>query len=189
MRRAGWLAAVAAAWLALVFAWIWRGPPEQDAPRADYAVVLGAAVDGAEPSAVFSARIDHAIALWRAGQVQGLVFTGGRGPGDSLSEAEAARAYAMARGVPAQAITVETQSRTTLQNLAGVAAMRQVDAATWLIVSDPLHLQRAMTMARDLGYDAQPAAAPGTRYRSLSTKVPFALRELYFIHHYWALGE
>ena len=58
-----------------------------------------------------------------------------------------------------------------------------------LLVSDPLHLTRAMQMAAEFGLDAQPSATGLTRYRTLSTKVPFALRELYFMHHYWLLGE
>ncbi|WP_277751500.1 hypothetical protein [Aurantiacibacter suaedae] len=44
-------------------------------------------------------------------------------------------------------------------------------------------------MARDLGYEAQPAPTPLTRYRSLGTKLPFALRELWLMHQYWLIGE
>ena len=58
-----------------------------------------------------------------------------------------------------------------------------------LLVTDPLHMTRAMQMAQEFGLNAHPSATPLTRYRSLSTKVPFALRELYFLHHYWLLRE
>ncbi len=44
-------------------------------------------------------------------------------------------------------------------------------------------------MARDLGYDVQPAPTPLTRYRSLGSKVPFALSDLWLIQEYSLIGE
>jgi vancomycin permeability regulator SanA len=58
---------------------------------ADAAIVLGAAVYTDSPSPVFEERIRHGVALYKAGRVRLLVMTGGRDPGDRLSEAEAAR--------------------------------------------------------------------------------------------------
>src|ERR687892_1914146 len=46
---------------------------------ADAAVVLGAAVWGAEVSPVFRERINHGVDLYRKGRVRKLIFTGGRG--------------------------------------------------------------------------------------------------------------
>ena len=189
-RAAAWLAGGAALWLALVFAWIWRGPAEDPDARADYALVLGAAVYGDAPSPVFAARIDHAIALWRAGRVRGIIFSGGRSAEDRLSEAEAARDRALAAGVPATAILLENLSRTTRQNIGFTHQAFLFGAEpSVLLVTDPLHMARAMQMADEFSLEASPSATPLTRYRSLSTKVPFALRELYFMHHYWVLGE
>ena len=61
----------------------------------DVAIVLGAAVWTDRPSPVFQARIDHAILLFEKGQVGHLLFTGGLADGDELSEAEAAKRYAV----------------------------------------------------------------------------------------------
>ncbi|MFN7142845.1 MAG: YdcF family protein [Myxococcota bacterium] len=61
-------------------------------------MVLGAAVVGDTPSAVYAARIDHAVGMYHDDRVARLIFTGGTGPGDTSSEAEAGRAYAVARG-------------------------------------------------------------------------------------------
>ncbi|HST59799.1 MAG TPA: YdcF family protein, partial [Longimicrobium sp.] len=88
-----------------------------DPHRADAAIVLGAAVQGAEPSPVFAARIDHAVALYRRGRVARLVFTGGVGAGDTLAEAEVARRRAVRAGVPAERIAIETRSTITYENL------------------------------------------------------------------------
>ena len=188
-----WIAGLAlalVAWLIGVALWIAVSPEEDPASNADVAIVLGAAVGNDTPSPVFAARIDHAIDLHRSGRVDRLLFTGARSPEDTPSEYGAAREYAIARGVPPGEIFGEDQSHTTRQNLVNASiAMRANGAASALIVSDPLHLRRAIIMAEDIGIDAEPSATPTTRYRSWSTRLPFLLREVYFIHHYWMFGE
>lgn len=189
-RWAGGLLAALLAWLFGVAYWIWSGPVEDTAATADTAIVLGAAVDDHVPSPVFAARIDHAVNLYQAGRVRSITFTGARSPEDSLSEAVAAQVYAEAAGVPASDIATETRSRTTFQNLDQAKRVMGAQGLTSaLIVSDPLHLRRAQMMANDMGVEAQSSAAQQTRYRSWSTKLPFLLREVYFVHHYWLLGE
>ena len=177
-------------WICGVAVWIATGPSEDPKGTADAAIVLGAAVDFDKPSPVFAARIDHAITLYHSGRVSKLVFTGARSPEDAKSEALAAKDYSQGAGVPASAILIEEISRTTHQNLieaTRVLPKHQLDSA--LIVSDPLHLQRALWMADGLGLDASTSATPSTRYQSWSTKGPFLMREVYFIHHHWIFGE
>jgi uncharacterized SAM-binding protein YcdF (DUF218 family) len=190
MKWAASLVALVLVWLAAVGAWIYVGPSEESGSRADAAIVLGAAVDGNIPSPVFAARIDHSIELYKAGRAERLVFTGAASPEDTLSESAAARKYASERGVLQQDILIEQRSRTTRQNLAEARkALSDSDNPQVLIVSDPLHLRRALLMARDLGFDAEASATTTTRYRSWRTKLPFLLREIYFLHHYWLFGE
>ncbi len=185
-----WLGLALLLWLIAVFAWIWAGAEEAPDAQAEYAIVLGAAVDGDVPSPVFAARIDHAVDLWRQERVAHIIFTGGLADGDTVSEAAAAQSYALTKGVRQDAIILEDQSRTTMENLVfAQPGMLGIADGSVLVVSDPLHLRRAMQMADALGYDARPSATPSTQYRSLSTKLPFALRELYFIHHFWLFGE
>ncbi len=178
------------AWFALIAVWIWFGPSEDPESKADTAIVLGAAVIGDQPTPVFAARIDHAIALHKQGRVEKIVFTGGKSPEDDLSEAASARNYATARGVGAVDILIEEKSRTTRQNL--VEAKRVMEAeklSNALIVSDPLHLRRASLMATELKIETEASATPKSRYKSLPTQLSFLLREVYFIHHFWVLGQ
>ena len=67
------------------------------------------------------ARLDHAIALFRAGVAPHLVVTGGKQPGDRTTEAAVARRYAIDHGVPADAIFGEDEARNTLESLRAVA--------------------------------------------------------------------
>jgi uncharacterized SAM-binding protein YcdF (DUF218 family) len=183
-------ALLAGLWLSLLAAQIVaEGEPGQSG-RADVAVVLGAAVYGDRPSPVFEERIKHAISLYRTGKTRMLLFTGGYGDGARHAEATVGRRYAIARGVPRHAMLTETLSRTTRGNLVQAhRLMRDNGLKTALIVSDPLHMKRAMRMASDLRIRAAAAPTPTSRYRSWRSKAGFLLRELYFYNHYLVTGQ
>ncbi|BAY97814.1 hypothetical protein NIES37_17590 [Tolypothrix tenuis PCC 7101] len=149
--------------------------------KAEAAIVLGAAVWGEEPSPVFRERINHAINLYKNQNVTKLIFTGGVGEINEPAEAIVGKKYALANKVKVTDILTETESRTTSQNLKNaqlVASIYQLNK--FLIVSDPLHMKRAVLMARHLGMDAYPSPTPTTRYRSFSSQMQFLIRETYF---------
>jgi uncharacterized SAM-binding protein YcdF (DUF218 family) len=131
---------------------IWDQGNQDDRAHADAIVVMGAAQYDGRPSPVFAARLDHAIDLYHEGIAPYLIVTGGKQEGDRTTEAASARAYAMARDVPADAILAEDRSRTTLQSIRGVAALMQEHGlSTAVFVSDPSHMLRVLKMASDEG--------------------------------------
>lgn len=189
-RRRGWLGwawrlgALVVLWLLGVAAWIvWIGERDQAAP-ADAIIVLGAAAYDAKPSPVFEERIRHGLDLYQRGYAPVLIFTGGFGGTRArFSESQVARRYALHHGVPAEAILIETVSRTTRQNLQQARTlMRERDMHTVIIVSDPLHMARALRLSRQLGIDALASSTPSTRFRSFHTSWRFLLQEVYFFH-------
>lgn len=188
-RKLALLAGAIAAWLVAVACWIAVGPAVSRTDRGATAIVLGAAVIGTKPSPVYAARIDHAVDLYREGRVQQVLLTGGRSPEDTLTEAASGAAYAMAKGVPESAILQEDRSRTTRENLANARkVLGQARLQPVLIVSDPLHMRRAMAMAASEDFDAQASPTPTTRYRSLATQAPFLAREVWFMHVHWLVA-
>ena len=118
VRVTGWTLGAVLLWVATLAGCIVAGGQPNPNARADAALVLGAAVWNGQPSPVFAERIHHAITLYQRGQVRSLVFTGGVGSGDTAAEGTVAARYAIARGVPAEAVLVEAASRTTWDNLA-----------------------------------------------------------------------
>lgn len=143
------------------FTLVWAGAQvavyaQRDETRpVDAAIVLGAAVFGERPSPVLRERINHAISLYEAETVRFIIFTGGQGDPGEAAEADVAAAYALAQGVPPEAILRETTSTSTLENLANaqqVAAAHELDS--FLIVSTPFHMKRAMAIAADLDMQA-----------------------------------
>jgi uncharacterized SAM-binding protein YcdF (DUF218 family) len=148
---------------------------------ADAAIVLGAAVWGRRLSPVFKERINHGIDLYRKGKVRKLIFTGGEGNSGEPTESSAARSYALQLGVPAGDILIEEKSHTTYENmlyakqLADAHGVRKV-----LIVSDPLHMKRAVAMANDVGLVAEPSPTPNTRYQGLMSQAGLLAHETYY---------
>jgi len=171
-------------WLLGVAAWIiWVGDRDQAAP-ADAIIVLGAAAYDAKPSPVFEERIRHGLDLYRQGYAPKLIFTGGfGGAGARFSESQVARRYALKQEIPARDILIENRSRTTRQNL--VEAKRLMDAHGMhraILVSDPLHMARALRLSKELGIDALASSTPSTRFRSFHTSWRFLAQEIYFFH-------
>lgn len=183
----GWLlrlCVLLVVWLLGVAAWIiWVGDRDQAAP-ADAIIVLGAAAYDSKPSPVLEERIRHALDLYQQGYAPMLIFTGGfGGSGARFSESEVARLYALRQDVPEQDILIETSSRTTRENL--VQAKRLMDAHGMhrvILVSDPLHMARALRLSKELGIDALASSTPSTRFRSFHTSWRFLAQEVYFFH-------
>ncbi len=146
---------------------------------ADAAIVLGAAVFGNRPSPVLRERINHAVELYEKGLVHTIIFTGGVGHNDTLSEAEVSANYAIANGIPADAILLEDQSTTTRENLINVQSIAAThDLHSFLIVSTPFHMKRAMSLANDLEMPAYSSPTRTTKWISRRTKFRAYLREV-----------
>lgn len=150
---AGGVAVVLAGGFATVRIWQ-QGATDERRP-ADAILVLGAAQYDGKPSPVFEARLEHAVALWKEGVAPWFVVTGGKLPGDRTTEAAVARGYAVAHGVPEDAIFGEDEAHNTLDSLAAVAVqLRDRNLRTVVLVSDPTHMLRTLRIAEDLGLEA-----------------------------------
>ena len=153
---------------------------------ADAAVILGAAAWGNKPSPVYRERINEAISLYKKGLVRYLVFTGGTPESDYPSEGWVGREFAIKHGVPEAAVLEEQTSRTTQQNLANAQQlMVSRGIKTVLLVSDPLHMYRAMAIAKDMGLPATPAPTSSSRFQSLTSRGKFLWRETWLYLEYW----
>lgn len=147
----GGLVVVLVAWAASAAAVVDRGRRDEARP-ADAIIVLGAAQYAGRPSPVLRARLDHAIDLWKQGLAPALVLTGGRGAGDTTSEAAVGQRYALKRGVPVDAIHMETEGRTTVESLQAVAGLGEFGTnPSVILVSDPFHMLRLSILARRFG--------------------------------------
>jgi uncharacterized SAM-binding protein YcdF (DUF218 family) len=128
--------------------------------RVGAAIVLGSAPGGGAPSPALRARLDHALDLYRRGQVRLIVLTGSAGQGQNAAEAEIGKRYLAGLGLPAEVLLTESQSTTTLEHLRNSVALIQANhVGAVVLVSEPFHMLRALKMTRDLGLIAYSSPA------------------------------
>jgi uncharacterized SAM-binding protein YcdF (DUF218 family) len=150
-------------------------PPEAPQwPRYAGVIVLGGALEppyvweGHTQPALNDAaeRMTAALALLRQAPHLALLFTGGEGDPfpSGLSEAERARRFYAAMGLPPQRLLLESASRTTAENARLSAALPGVDPSRpWLLLTSAWHMPRALAAFRHAGWNVTPWP---TDYRS-----------------------
>jgi uncharacterized SAM-binding protein YcdF (DUF218 family) len=136
----------------------------------DFVVVLGSGLVDGEVTRLLRGRLDRARQVWERARSRGaeplLVTSGGQGPDEPTSEARAMADYLVATGVPREAILLEEQSTTTLENL---AFSRRIMAEVrpghrCVVVTSNYHVLRAALFARRAGVNGQVLGSPTARY-------------------------
>ena len=169
---------------------IWTQGQRDEQRPADAIVVMGAAQYNGRPSPLFAARLDHAVELFHAGVAKHLIVTGGKADGDRTTEAATARAYAIAHGVPGDAILGEDASRTTLESIRAVGGLlREHGLKDAVFVSDRPHMLRVLRMASDEGIAAwgSPTATSPIEHDP-SGQIDATLHELGALAQYFLVG-
>ena len=167
---------------------VWWTARQDDRPRSDAIVVLGASQFDGRPSSVFKARLQHARALWEDGVAPRVVTVGGSRPGDRTTEAEAGAAFLEERGVDVVAVP---EGRNTLESLQAVKGlMSEQDWQSAVLVTDPWHSLRSRTMARDQGIEAETSPTrAGPSVRTRGTQLRYIARETAAYLYYRVLGR
>lgn len=158
-RRVRWAIGVVAllgfTYFAVTFVQVWWAARHDNTRSSQAIIVLGAAQYNGRPTAVFSARLDHAAQLYHDHVAPMIVVTGGKQAGDKFTEAGAGADYLHGKGIPDAAILRETTGVSSWDSLAASARILKQRAVTKIVlVSDPFHSLRIRLIAGDLGLDA-----------------------------------
>jgi len=158
---------------------IWQFGRIDDRGHADVILVLGAAQYDGDPSTILRNRLDHARTLYDEGVASEIVTVGGRQPRDRFTEAEASGMYLISRGVPSDRIVEVNAGNDTLNSLrAAAGVLRQHSWGSAVLVSDPWHMFRAQTMAKDSGIDAWTSPThSGPAVQTRTTQLKYIVRE------------
>lgn len=160
---------------------IWNYANVDETRTADVAIVLGASAYDEGVSPVFRERINHGIWLYQNGYVQKIIITGGYGEGNQYSDAYIGYLYATEQGIPGEDILLEEQSTITEENLDNAKLIMDKNGFTSaLIVSDPLHMKRAMLLTKDAGIEGYSSPTTTSMYKSTGVKLQFLAREVFF---------
>ncbi|SFW83571.1 YdcF family protein [Amycolatopsis australiensis] len=131
----------------------------------DAIIVLGCGLDGDRVPPLLAARLERAIRLSeREPEPPVLVVSGGRGAGETVSEADAMHAYLRERGIPAHRIRREDRATTTEENLRFSAALLPGDARRVVAVTSNYHVFRAAVECRRLHLPFHATGSPTARY-------------------------
>jgi uncharacterized SAM-binding protein YcdF (DUF218 family) len=168
-------------YFAITFVQIWLTGHEHSKENAQAILVFGTTEDNGTPSAELTVRLDHALALYRAGRAPWIAVTGGNRPGDHFTEAGVSATYLEAHGVPASKI-LKGAGNDTWQNVATVMPeLTKHHIVTVLTVTDPFHEFRAMAISSAQGLKPQPSPV------SNSPTIHFSLW-LYYLKETLAVG-
>lgn len=107
----------AAAVIAVVLVLIGTGILTSTKKSMDYVIVLGAKVNGTEPSNSLKKRLDRAIDYAENNPNTFLVLSGGQGKDEEIAEAEVMYEYLRYNGVPETQLLLETRSTNTRENI------------------------------------------------------------------------
>lgn len=134
-----------------------------DDPQADYLIVLGAGVNGTEPSRSLNERLRAAEAYLRTYPDAVAVLSGGQGDFENISEAECMYRRLVDAGIPAERLRKEERATSTEENLAFSLALIEAECEdapeTVAVVSSEYHLCRAALLAERAGVRALPVPA------------------------------
>ena len=151
-------------------------------------VVLGAGVNGTEPSLSLLTRLEAALDYVRDKPDTPVIVSGAQGRGEAISEARCMADWLAFHGVPPDQIVLEEQATTTKENIryskALLAELGVPEGAAIAVVSSDYHLCRAAWM---WGEGAVPVAArmPG-KYFPLT--VNYYIREAFGLAAEMAFG-
>jgi uncharacterized SAM-binding protein YcdF (DUF218 family) len=120
--------------------------------NADVIVVLGAAQLDGRPGEVLQARLDEAKRIYDLGLAPRIITVGAGAPGDRTTEAASGKYWLTTNGVKSKNVTALEVGRDTWVSTENyVKFMKLKKMKDVIIVTDPFHCRRSMTMANDLG--------------------------------------
>lgn len=170
---------------------VWFTARQDDRTPSDAIVVMGASQYDGRPSAIFEARLTHALNLYNEGVAPSIVTVGGGLPGDNFTEGEAGRNWLVEQGVPAENVVGVGEGSDSLDSLESVA--ENFDERGWtsaVIVSDPWHALRSKVIASDTGIEAATSPArSGPAVHTRETQLWYITREAASLLYYWTFGE
>jgi uncharacterized SAM-binding protein YcdF (DUF218 family) len=156
----------------------------------DVIVVLGAAQLDGRPGLVLEARLTEAKRIYDLGLAKKIITVGGGAPGDRTTEAAAGRIWLMQNGVKYANLKAIEVGRDTLSSTKAYAAeLRARKIKNVIIVTDPLHCLRSMTMANDLGLIATCSPVQGGPNALEKSGFKYLIREAGAYLAYITLGR
>lgn len=150
---------------------------------ADYIIILGARVKGEIPSLALQYRIDAAAKYMKKNKETIAIASGGQGPGEDITEAEAIKRGLLQHGVDGNRILLEDKSTDTVENITFSKKLIPDHLETGLLVTNDFHLYRSKSIAKDQGLSLQgiPAETPTVAIPKSYAREYLAITKYYLV--------
>jgi uncharacterized SAM-binding protein YcdF (DUF218 family) len=150
--------------------------------RVDYLIILGAGLNGDKLSWTLWERVDKGLRILQANKDMRVVVSGGKGPGEWITEAEAMQRYLVEKGIAKERIIKEEQSTSTMENFrfARELLVQQPSyepSEPVLVITNDFHMFRSKILARRNGIN--PVGVP--------SPTPWYLRPNAYLREYFAV--
>ena len=141
---------------------IWYSARNAQPVKSDLILVMGAAQFDGRPSDILKQRLEQALITYNLGLAPVIYTVGAGAPGDRTTEAAASRNWLIQNGIAKTKILAVPKGRDTLSSTKNyVTEAKKRGHSSVIIVTDPYHCYRAVTMAEDLDFSA--SCAPVTK--------------------------
>ena len=132
--------------------------------KSDYLMILGAGLRGEVPSTALYQRLNASLEYIKINPDVKIVVSGGKGSGESITEAEAMKRFLVNHGVASDHIIKEEKSTDTLENMKFTAeVLKKLDKnknVEITIVTNNFHVFRAKFLAKRQGLKVYGYPAP-----------------------------
>lgn len=169
----------------LIGKWIAEGQEPVADGTNEYAIILGAKVNGETPSLTLHYRLKAALSYAETHPDVRFILSGGQGPDEDIAEAEAMRRYLTEHGIDEDRLLIEAQSTSTYENLLYSKKLLPEDVESITIITSDFHLARARMLADSLGLKTDALAAKTPE----SVKVQQHIRERLAIIKTYIVGK
>lgn len=150
--------------------------------KTDYLVILGAGLNGDKLSLSLLKRMEKSVEYLKLNPDSTVVVSGGQGPNETISEAEAMKRYLVSNGIKEEQIIKEDKSTNTMENLK--FTKKKLDEVNKkegnyeiTIVTSGFHMFRSKILAARNGFKAH--GYPSSTYAVLIPN--FYIREYFAV--------
>ncbi|OZM56864.1 hypothetical protein CIB95_08825 [Lottiidibacillus patelloidae] len=149
----------------------------------DAVIVLGAGLHGEHIPLTLRYRLDEALKFLEKNEGVPVVVSGGQGPGEDITEAEAMRRYLEERGIDPARIYKEDKSTSTIENIKFSKKVIKEDVQlknpTVLIITNEFHTVRALMISKEFDLKAYAIGTESYMLWHYLTREAFALVDTY----------
>lgn len=158
----------------------------RDLSESDYVVVLGAGLRGERMTLSLKERAEKALECVKENKSSYMILSGGQGPGESISEAEAVKRYLLENGVEEKRLLLEDKSKNTMENFRFSKEIiekhsgKTLDKVNVKVITSNYHVFRSNIIAKRQGYK-------NLKFNSNNTNILLAPN--YFFREFFALPK